>query len=143
LPARAVEAIMMRCEHSQPETLRVMEAESPEGEPTASIVPFRPATAARVSFDRRELSTILNLYGRKVSEGEWRDYAIDFLKDIAVFSIYRRTSEMPLYRIVKNPELARKQGAYSVTTTTGLILKRGHDLERVLKVLDKPVKLVR
>lgn len=101
------------------------------------IVPF-PAAPKRVSFDRHELQTILNLYGRKVAAGEWRDYAIDFTADKAVFSIYRRSSEMPLYRIEKDPKLARKQGAYSVIVSTGLILKRGHELDRVLRVLDKP-----
>ena len=119
------------------------EADIPETEREATVVPLHRAMAERVSFDRHELRLILNLYGRKVAEGEWRDYAIDFLRDSAVFSIFRRTSEMPLYRVVKNPALARKQGAYSVTTTGGLILKRGQDLARVLQVLDKPVKLVR
>ena len=80
----------------------------------------------------RGVAAILNLYGRKVAEGEWRDYAIDFLDDKAVFSIYRRTSEVPLYRIEKDPKLAKKQGAYSVVVSTGLILKRGHELDRVL-----------
>lgn len=95
-----------------------------------------------VSFDRHELRTILNLYGRKVAEGEWRDYAIDFLPEKAVFSIHRRTSEVPLYKIEKDPKLARKQGAYSVIATGGLILKRGHELERVIEVLDRKTKLV-
>ena len=111
------------------------------GQGSAQIVPF-PAAQKRVSFDRVELQTILNLYGRKVAEGEWRDYAIDFLADKAVFSIYRRTSEVPLYRIEKDPKLAKKQGAYSVVVSTGLILKRGHELGRVLNVLDKPLKVV-
>lgn len=115
----------------------------PETEREAAVIPLHRAVAERIAFDRQELRLILNLYGRKVAEGEWRDYAIDFLKDVAVFSIFRRTSEMPLYRVVKNPALARKQGCYSVTTTGGLILKRGQDLARVLQVLDKPVKLVR
>jgi hypothetical protein len=101
-----------------------------------------PGAPAHVSFDRRELSRILNLYGRKVASGEWRDYAIDFLKDRAVFSIFRRASEVPIYRIEKDPRLARKQGAYSVISATGLILRRGHELERVLLVIDKPVKVV-
>jgi hypothetical protein len=101
------------------------------------ILPF-PAAPKRVSFDRMELQAILNLYGRMVAAGEWRDYAIDFMPDKAVFSIYRRTSEMPLYRIEKDPRLAKKQGAYSVIVSTGLILKRGHELDRVLRVLDKP-----
>jgi hypothetical protein len=104
---------------------------------SARILPF-PATPKQVSFSRGELQTILNLYGRMVAAGEWRDYAIDFTPDKAVFSVYRRTSEMPLYRIEKDPKLAKKQGAYSVVVSTGLILKRGHELDRVLRVLDKP-----
>jgi hypothetical protein len=103
----------------------------------AHVVPF-PAAPNRVTFSRDELRSILDLYGRKVAEGEWRDYAIDFTRDKAVFCIYRRTSEVPLYRVEKDPKLARRQGAYSVLTQTGLILKRGHELDRVLRVLDKP-----
>ncbi|MGI9385515.1 MAG: DUF2794 domain-containing protein [Methyloligellaceae bacterium] len=97
---------------------------------------------AHISFNRRELSQILNIYGRKVAAGEWRDYAIDMLREKAVFSVFRRASEVPLYRIEKNPRLARKQGAYSVITATGLIVKRGHDLGRVLRVLDRRLELV-
>lgn len=100
------------------------------------------ASTSRIAFDRRELDDILNLYGRMVAAGEWRDYAIDFLRDKAVFSIFRRASEVPLYRIVKDPSLARRQGAYSVVTATGLILKRGAELGRVLKVLDKRLSVV-
>ena len=96
----------------------------------------------QVTFDRRELQDILALYGRKVAEGEWKDYAIDFSRDKATFSIFRRAAEFPLYRVEKTPKLARKQGAFSVVTTTGLILKRGHDLRRVIDVLDKKLKLV-
>jgi hypothetical protein len=77
-----------------------------------------------------------------VAEGEWRDYAIDFTRDKAVFSVYRRTSEMPLYRIEKDPRLARRQGAYAVIAASGLILKRGHDLDRVLHAIDKPLRVV-
>ncbi len=95
-----------------------------------------------VAFDRKELTEILQVYGRKVAEGEWRDYAIDHRKDEAVFSIFRRTAEVPLYRIVKEPRLARKQGAYSLVAATGLILKRGNQLANVLRVLDKPLRLV-
>lgn len=95
-----------------------------------------------VSFNRQELRTIFDLYGRKVADGEWRDYAIDFLPDRAVFSIFRRTSEVPLYRIEKDPKLARRQGAYSVLAPAGLILKRGHELARVIEVIDKRLKLV-
>ncbi len=103
----------------------------------ARILPF-PAAPKQVSFNRAELQAILNLYGRMVAAGEWRDYAIDFTPDKAVFSIFRRTSELPLYRIEKDPKFAKRQGAYSVVVSTGLILKRGHDLDRVLRVLDKP-----
>ena len=96
----------------------------------------------QVTFNRRELKRILDLYGRKVAAGEWRDYAIDFLKDRAVFSVFRRTSEVPLYRIEKDPRLARKQGAYSVISATGLIMRRGPELDRVLRVLDKGFTVV-
>ena len=95
-----------------------------------------------MTFERKELDRILGLYGRKVAEGEWRDYAIDFLKDRAVFSVFRRASEIPIYRIEKNPKLSRRQGAYSVISATGLILKRGHELDRVLRVLDPALRLV-
>ncbi len=95
-----------------------------------------------VTFDRLELREILNLYGRKVAEGEWRDYAIDFNAQEAVFSIFRRACEYPLYRILKNPRLARKQGAFSVVAATGLVLKRGHELKNVIRVLDKKLTLV-
>jgi hypothetical protein len=100
------------------------------------------AVAAQVTFDRRELGRIFGLYGRKVAEGEWRDYAIDFLKDRAVFSIFRRSSEAPIYRIEKNPRLAQRQGAYSVVSATGLILRRGHELDRVLRAIDRPLRVV-
>lgn len=125
----------------------------PEAE--GSVAPFTPrrrpapapeatpqAGAAVVSFDRRELREIFNLYGRRVAEGEWRDYAIDFRPDKAVFSIYRRASEVPLYRVEKDPSLARRQGAYAVVAATGLVLKRGPDLARVLQALDRRPKLV-
>lgn len=101
-----------------------------------------PPPAPTVSFDRHELGKILNIYGRMVASGVWRDYAIDLLSDRAVFSIFRRTSEVPLFRIEKNPKLANKQGAYSVIAASGLIMKRGHELERVLRVFDKSLKLI-
>ena len=95
----------------------------------------------KVTFDRRELMRILELYGRKVAAGEWRDYAIAFLKDRAVFSVFRRSSEMPLYRIEKNMALARRQGAYAVVAASGLVLKRGDSLDRVLRAID-PLRVV-
>ena|SRR5438128_3150437 len=100
------------------------------------------APLSRVTFDRRELNRIFGLYGRKVAAGEWRDYAIDFLKDRAVFSVFRRSSEVPLYRIEKDPRLARKQGAYSIISATGLILRRGHELDRVLLAIDRKLAAV-
>lgn len=98
-----------------------------------------PQTASfkAASFNRQELQIILNIYGQKVAAGEWRDYAIDLLKDRAVFSVYRRSTEFPLYRIEKNPKLARKQGVWSVVSMSGQILKRGHDLKTVLRVFEK------
>jgi hypothetical protein len=98
--------------------------------------PAPPRQKPYVSFDRRELNTILNLYGRKVAEGEWRDYAIDLLKDRALFSIYRRASERPLYVVEKNPKLRARQGQYLITSQEGRVLKRGHELETVLRVLE-------
>jgi hypothetical protein len=100
------------------------------------------AAAPVVSFNRLELSRILNLYGRMVSDGEWRDYAIDFLRDRAVFSVFRRSSEVPLYRIEKDPRLARKQGMYSVISASGMILRRGQELDRVLLVIDRKLAVV-
>ncbi len=101
-----------------------------------------PFSAAQVTFDRRELGRIFGLYGRKVAEGEWRDYTIDFLRDRAVFSIFRRSSEIPIYRIEKNPPLALRQGIYSVISATGLIVRRGHELDRVLRAIDRSLRLV-
>ena len=95
------------------------------------------APASHVTFDRRELDRILGLYARKVSAGEWCDYAIDFLCDRAVFSVFRGTARVPIYRIEKSPRLARRQGAYSVISATGLIVRRGHELDRVLRAIDK------
>src|ERR1700678_1224433 len=100
------------------------------------------APASKVTFDRRELDRILSLYGRMVAAGEWRDYAIDFLKDRAVFSIFRHASQAPIYRVEKSPKFSRRQGAYSVVSATGLILRRGHELDRVLSVLDRVLRVV-
>lgn len=116
-----------------------------DGDPSESRGAERVASApapGRVTFNRLELNRILNLYGRQVAAGEWRDYAIDFMKDRAVFSIFRRASEVPLYRIEKDPRLARKQGAYSVISATGHILRRGHELDRVLLVIDRKLSVV-
>lgn len=95
-----------------------------------------------VAFDRKELMLILSVYGRKVGQGEWRDYAMDFLRERAVFSIYARVSERPLYIVEKTPKLRNKQGQYSVTNQQGRILKRGHELAQVLRVLDPQLVVV-
>ena len=107
--------------------------------PSAQTRDHTPSTTV---FDRHELSAIFAVYGRQVAAGEWRDYALDMGRERAVFSIFRRASEYPLYRIEKVPKLARKQGAYAVVAASGLVLKRGHDLKRVLQVLEKSVRLV-
>ena len=123
-----------------------MSSMSGDADPGESWGPERVAAAvplpSRVTLNRLELNRILNLYGRMVASGEWRDYAIDFLKDKAVFSIFRRASEVPIYRIEKDPRLARKQGVYSVISAGGLILRRGHELERVLLVIDRKLAVV-
>jgi hypothetical protein len=110
--------------------------------PSPPPAPASRETTPVIAFTRLELSAILAVYGRRVAAGDWRDYAIDMGRDVAVFSVFRRVSEVPIYRIEKNPRLARKQGAYAVITATGLILKRGPDLERVLAVLEKGMRLV-
>ena len=94
-----------------------------------------------MAFHRTELSVILSLYGRMVAAGEWRDYGMSFLRDVAVFSVFRRTAEVPLYRIEKRPKLRNKQGMYAVIGTNGQVLRRGHDLKAVLRVLER--KLIR
>jgi hypothetical protein len=106
----------------------------------ASVTPFpRQGKEPVVAFNRHELQVIMGLYGRKVAAGEWRDYAMDFAREAAVFSIFRRTAEMPLYRIVKDP--ARRQGPYAVVAAGGYIMKRGHELAQVLRCIDDPVRL--
>ena len=95
----------------------------------------------QVAFDRKELALILGLYGRMVSAGEWRDYGMSFLKDVAIFSIFRRAAEHPIYRIEKRPKLRGRQGMYAVIAMDGRVLKRGSDLKTVLRVLDR--KLIR
>jgi hypothetical protein len=101
----------------------------------------RDRRTEQIAFDRKELNVILGVYGSKVAEGEWCDYAVDFGRDKATFSVFRRSSEIPLYRIVKDPSLARKQGLYSVIAQGGIILKRGQDLAQVLRVLVRAPKL--
>jgi hypothetical protein len=126
--------------------------DEPSQQGTGHLIDFDPRggpqrspgsrTPTAVSFDRRELTTILDLYGRMVAQGEWRDYALDFLRERALFSIYRRASERPLYVVEKNPKLRNRQGQYVVTGQDGRILRRGHDLRAVLRVLEPKLSLV-
>lgn len=108
--------------------------------PPEPPVPF-PAAPEQVCFDRAELGAILSVYGRMVAAGEWRDYGIAALRDVAVFSVFRRTAEVPLYRIEKRPALRLKQGMYAVRGEGGQLLRRGHDLSAVLRLFDR--KLIR
>ena len=100
------------------------------------VIPLQPPAQRQVFFDRRELDLILRVYGRMVAAGEWRDYGMDPGRDAASFSVFRRTAEAPLYRIEKRPALARKQGQWAVIGQGGVVLKRGHELEQVLRVFD-------
>lgn len=121
-----------------------MDARQP-GEPTETIIRLsdyqQPKAPPLVTFHRRELDALLKVYGQMVAAGEWRDYAIDHLRDRAVFSVFRRASEVPLYRIEKVPRLARRQGAFAVVAASGMILKRGHELRQVLRVLEPKAAL--
>lgn len=114
------------------------DSDAPAARKPGAVIAFPVTPAPRsVTFDRHELNELLNLYGRMVAAGEWRDYGIGGLVDAAVFSVFRRSGEAPLYRIEKRPALARRQGAWAVVNQSGHILKRGHELEQVLKVFDK------
>ena len=108
---------------------------------SAIRTPARDSPAV-IAFSRLELNAILDVYGRRVAAGDWRDYAIEMGRESAVFSVFRRASEVPIYRIEKTPKLARKQGAFAVVSANGLIIKRGHELARVLAVFEKGVRLV-
>jgi hypothetical protein len=105
-------------------------------------IPFPGPAPTQVAFHRTELSPILALYGRMVAAGEWRDYGISHLKDAAVFSVFRRTAEHPLYRIEKRPALRLRQGQYAVIGAEGQVLRRGHDLQQVLRVIERRPRLV-
>ena len=111
---------------------------------SAEILPFptRPHQAEQiVSFDRRELNTILSKYGQLVAAGEWRDYALNMTRDAAIFSVFRRTGETPAYRIEKRPKNAARQGQYAILGADGRVVKRGHDLRLALRIFDR--KLLR
>ena len=121
---------------SDAEPIRLRTGNGTSGAPSHGARGPQPVPSV-VAFSRRELFAILDVYGREVAQGEWRDYAIDHGRETATFSIFRRASESPIYRVEKTPKLARKQGAFSVSNGTGQILKRGQELAQVLRVLDK------
>ena len=106
---------------------------------SAIVTPFPTPhkSASQIGFERDELQQILNLYGRMVAAGNWKDYAIDLGKDAASFSAFRRTAERPEYRIEKRPALRNKQGMWTLMGEGDGILKRGHELEQVLRFFDK------
>ena len=110
-----------------------MNAEAPIPFPQSSRL------GEEVRFDRKELGLILRIYGHMVAAGEWRDYAMASLRDLAVFAVFRRTAEMPLYRIEKCPRLRQRQGLYAVVGQDGRVLKRGHELATVLRILELAV----
>ena len=112
--------------------------------PTPFAPPNRPAQSGatdQISFDRRELAAILAIYGHMVAAGEWRDYGISCLSEAAIFSIFRRTAENPLYRIEKRPKLRNRQGMFALFGAEGQVLKRGHDLAQILRELER--KMIR
>lgn len=104
-------------------------------------IPFHPVAPEQVAFHRTELNLLMGLYGRMVAAGEWRDYGLSFLREVAVFSVFKRTAENPIYRVEKRPKLRLRQGQYAVIGVDGQILKRGNDLKQVLRVLER--KLIR
>jgi hypothetical protein len=104
-------------------------------------IPLQAALPELVAFGRAELGPILQLYGRMVAAGEWRDYALVFMPEVAVFSVFRRASESPLYRIEKRPRQRARQGQYAVFGAAGQVMRRGEDLAAVLRVLER--KLIR
>ncbi|RMF09961.1 MAG: DUF2794 domain-containing protein [Alphaproteobacteria bacterium] len=108
-----------------------------EQPPISAFPVSHQGPGSQVFFDRSELNRILGVYGRMVAAGEWKDYAIDMMANEAVFSIFRRSSEMPIYRIIKTPREARNQGAYRVLGMNGTILKRGRDLSQVLRLFER------
>ncbi len=114
-----------------------MKDQASAGRPVPDPGPPAGGSSRKVWFQRNELDLILRVYGRLVSEGECRDYAIGAFDDHAVFCMHRRSSEAPTWTVEKRPELARRQGAYCVVNATGQILKRGQDLAQVLRIFDK------
>lgn len=104
-------------------------------------VPLHTSEPAQIVFHRTELNMLMGLYGRMVAAGEWRDYGLSFLRDVAVFCVFKRTAENPLYRVEKRPKMRLKQGQFALIGMDGQVLKRGNDLRQVLQTLER--KLIR
>jgi hypothetical protein len=105
-----------------------------------NVTPFprqQPGAPAQTGFDRIELSRIMDLYGRMVAAGQWRDYAIDFNRDVAIFSAFRRAAERPEFRIEKRPALRHRQGMWSLIGETGAVLRRGQELAGILAPVER------
>ena len=122
--------------------LRLVPETGSATKPAPTHTPSISGASGVVVFDRHELRALMGVYGRHVATGEWRDYALDFLADQAVFCVFKRAAEMPVFRLEKVPKQARMQGQYTLRGSMGQALKRGHDLDRVLRFFDKPVRLV-
>jgi len=101
------------------------------------IVPFPTRRETQVGFERAEMTRILDLYGRMVAAGHWRDYAIDLGREAAVFSAFRLTAERPEIRIEKRPALRQRQGMWALVGEAGAVLKRGHELGPVLAPVER------
>ena len=105
-----------------------------------TVTPFPSAAVCapgQIGFERAELTRILELYGRMVAAGHWRDYAMDLGRDAAVFCAFRRTAERPEYRIEKRPSLRNRQGMWALISEAGVVLKRGHDLAAILAPVER------
>lgn len=105
---------------------------------SATVTPFPPRGApSQVGFDRAELTRILDLYGRMVAAGHWKDYAIDMGRDAAIFAAFRRSAERPEFRVEKRPALRNRQGMWALVNEAGAVLKRGHELGPVLAPVER------
>lgn len=104
---------------------------------SAIVTPFPPKAPVQVGFERVELNRILDLYGRMVAAGHWRDYAMQFGRDAAIFAAFRRAAERPEFRVEKRPSLRNRQGMWALVNEAGAVLKRGHELGPVLAPVER------
>ncbi|HEX7657714.1 MAG TPA: DUF2794 domain-containing protein [Sphingomonas sp.] len=104
---------------------------------TVTPFPLPAGKPGQIGFERIELTRILDLYGRMVAAGHWRDYAIELGREAAIFAAFRRAAERPEIRIEKRPALRNRQGMWAIINEAGLVLKRGHDLAGVLAPVER------